>query len=580
MQIYGIGASSGIAWGRAYWIRSEHPQEDTGQIDPAQAEAESARLDEAVSRSLAALESIREKLAGEGREHEAEIFEAHLMLLEDEELVGAARDKITTEYFSAEAAMASSADEVAAVIASLDDPYLRERAADIYDISRRVIRTLRGETDEGITVGEDGMKRILIAEDLSPSDTAQLDVSVVGGFVTMAGGSTSHSAIIARSVGIPAIVGAGVALTDIEDGQLVAIDGTSGEIIVEPSESVLRDFRGKHEADELRKTEHEAFRFAPSASADGVTVELVANIGSVADAKAAKELGAEGIGLFRTEFLYMGREQLPNEEDQFEAYRAVAEAFGDGAPVVIRTMDIGGDKELASLQLEKEDNPFLGYRAIRICLDRTDLFKTQLRAILRASAYGGGMKIMFPMIATLSEWRQAKALVEESKAELASEGVPFNNQIEVGIMIEIPAAAMMADRFAKEVDFFSIGTNDLVQYTMAADRMNPKLRKLTDPLHPPVLRLIDRVIRAAHAEGKWAGMCGEMAGQPLALPILLGMGLDEFSMSAGSVAQARWLLAKLSKERLALVAEAVLELDDASEVRRYIEANVPEAAGH
>lgn len=574
--VNGIPASFGIAMGRVKRLEAEAPAAQAVKIEPAQAEAEAERLTAAVERASAELEEIRRRLLEGKQEHEAEIFEAHLLLLEDEELIGAAKDKIANDHYSAESAMAESANEVAAVIASLDDPYLRERAADIQDISRRVIRILRGEEKEDTSDSDaDGERKILIAEDLTPSDTAQLDTSEVAGFATAAGGSTSHSAIIARSVGIPAVVGAGAELLQVHNGQFAILDGTQGLLLIDPDESTIAEYREKQASAEKRRATLEAYRSGPSVSSDGAKVELVANIGSVADAAAAKTQGAEGVGLFRTEFLYMGRKTLPTEEEQFEAYRAVSEAFGKDAPIVIRTMDIGGDKELASLQLDKEDNPFLGYRAIRICLDMPDMFRTQLRAILRASAFGN-VKIMFPMIATLAEWRQAKTMLEQAKAELAAEGISFNEKMETGIMIEIPAAALMADRFAKEADFFSIGTNDLVQYTLAADRMNPKLRKLTNPLHPPVLRLIDRVIQAAHREGKWTGMCGEMAGQPLALPILLGMGLDEFSMSGSSVAQARWLLSKLSRSRLRETASAVLELDDASDVKRYVEEHVPE----
>jgi phosphotransferase system enzyme I (PtsI) len=577
-EIKGIAASEGYAIGRAVILREETIPQGVTYVEAGEEAAELSRFDAAVAAARGELEELFEKMKTGGRENEAEIFEAHLMLLEDEELIGAAQERIRSQRYKAEAAMNESGEEVAVMLAALDDEYLRERAADVRDVSRRVIRKLgNGSESEVVQNSAAGSteKSILFAVDLTPSDTAQLDPSVIGGFVTAAGGRTSHSAIIARSVGIPAIVGVGDAALHIEDGQLVIVDGTAGIVLVEPEAEELARYHSLQQHAANQRAELIQFRGKPSVSADGHQVELVANIGSVQDARQAQERGAEGVGLFRTEFLYMGRPDLPTEDQQFTAYKEAAEAFGQDAPIVIRTMDIGGDKELPSLQLEKEDNPFLGYRAIRICLDRPDLFKTQLRAVLRASAFGN-LKIMFPMIATLGEWRAAKALLEQAKEELKSENIAYNEKIEAGIMIEIPAAAQMADRFAREVDFFSIGTNDLVQYTMAADRMNPKLGYLSDPLHPPVLRLIHQVISAAHQENKWVGMCGEMAGTPIALPILLGMGLDEFSMSASAVLPARAILSRLDRSKLAALAEAVLDMDDAEAVRTYVELQVPE----
>ncbi|MBD3922022.1 phosphoenolpyruvate--protein phosphotransferase [Paenibacillus sp. PR3] len=582
--LQGTPASSGIAIGYAKVLRTNIEPHVVSKIEPAMAEAEAAKFDAAVSTAAEELDAIRTKLLEDGKAHEAEIFEAHAFLLEDEELVGAAREKITAELYDGVSAILETAKEVAEVLGAVDDPYLRERSADVLDVGRRVARLLSGE--EAADAGQDAMagaggatgnRAILIAEDLTPSETAGLNASTVAGFATAVGGATSHSAIIARSGGFPAVVGIGESLRDIRNGQLVIVDGGAGLVLIEPDAAALAEYEARRSAEGGKQAEYEAFLDRPSMSADGVQVELVANIGSSADAKQAKLKGAEGIGLFRTEFLFMGRDTLPTEDEQYEAYRTVAEAFGADAPIVIRTMDIGGDKELPLLELEKEDNPFLGYRAIRISLDRPELFKTQLRAILRASAHGN-VKAMFPMIATLREWRMAKQLLEEAKQELSEAGIPFNPSMETGIMIEIPAAAMMADRLAREVDFFSIGTNDLVQYTMAADRMNPKLSSLSDPFHPAVLRLIDRVIAAAHAEGKWVGMCGEMAGNPLALPVLLGMGLDEFSMSAGSVTRARWLLARLDRERLQNLARAVLDVDDAADAKALVLREVPEVS--
>ncbi|SFS57908.1 phosphoenolpyruvate--protein phosphotransferase [Paenibacillus sp. BC26] len=574
-ELKGIAASEGLAIGRAVVMREEAGPQEKAYIEVGHVEAELERFAAAVARAADELELLRSRMASDGREQEAEIFEAHLMLLEDEELIGQAQESVRTERYTAESAMSDAAEKVATLLASLDDAYLKERAADIRDVSRRVLRVLSGGTETaGIASGQNGAeKSILVAHDLTPSDTAQLDPASVAGFVTAIGGNTSHSAIIARSVGIPAIVGAGTALDEVKDGQLVIVDGKAGVALVEPTESELAQYRELQVEQAAKRERLNAFLGLPTVSADGHRAELVANIGSVQDAQQARLQGAEGVGLFRTEFLYMGRPDLPTEEEQCAAYRAVAEVFGGEAPIVIRTMDIGGDKQLPSLQLEQEDNPFLGYRAIRISLDRPDLFKTQLRAILRASAYGN-LKVMFPMIATLDEWRRAKGQLESCKQELLAEGIPYNERIEAGIMIEIPAAVLLADRFALEVDFFSIGTNDLVQYTMAADRMNPKLGYLSDPLHPAVLRLISMVIRAAHREKKWVGMCGEMAGQPMALPILLGMGLDEFSMSASAVLPARELISILDRGQLADLADKVLELEDANAVREYVEQHV------
>ncbi|WP_053377271.1 phosphoenolpyruvate--protein phosphotransferase [Paenibacillus sp. FJAT-27812] len=573
MLLQGIAASPGYAIGTAKILSVKAVQIVKEQLDANQLDKEVARFEAAVAATRVELEAIHDKLVRENKEAEAEIFEAHIMLLEDEELIDRSKEMVSKERINSEFAFYTTSEEIAEMISSLDDPYLKERAADIRDVSRRVLNKLQGITSASVN-GEAG-NIILFAEDLTPSDTAQLDPNKVIGFATQAGGRTSHSAIIARSIGIPAIVGIGNMLEKVvTEGQTVIIDGTEGQVIIDPDDDTL----ARYSQLQQKQLEHEQFYQTymnqPSVSSDGVQVELVANIGSVKDAEQAAKMGAEGIGLFRTEFLYMDAAELPSEDEQFEAYRKAAETFGSDAPIVIRTSDIGGDKEIAYMNLPKEDNPFLGFRAIRICLDRPDMFKTQLRAILRASAFGN-LKIMFPMIAAISEWRKAKALLEEAKQELTEAGIAFNKTIEAGIMIEIPAAAIIADKFAKEVDFFSIGTNDLVQYTMAADRMNPKLGYLNDPLHPAILQLIERVITAAHANGKWAGMCGEMAGQKHALPILLGLGLDEFSMSASAVLPARALLAKLSQQEMKAIAHAVLELESAEEVRAYVETHVP-----
>lgn len=591
----GIAAAPGIGMGKAAAMgqRPEQRQIDAAalvSLTPQAAEEELLRYGLAAEVAARELEELAEQTRERMGAEEAEIFETHLLLFGDEEFDGGIRRRIRGERKPAALAVEETASEVAALLESLDDEYLRGRAADIRDVAARLLRHLAGEGGsesaavlrgaEEQAAGKESEPAagppVLLAADLSPSDTAQLDKSAAAGFATAAGGRTSHSAIMARSLGIPAVVGLGPALlAAMADARYVIVDGDAGVLHINPGDALIGEYeRRQREAEERARSYGRLFA-SETRSQDGRRVELAANIGSARDARAAAAAGAEGIGLFRTEFLYMDREALPSEDEQFAAYREAVEAFNaKRQPVVIRTLDIGGDKKLPYLPLPQEENPFLGHRAIRLCLDQTDLFRTQLRAILRASAYGN-VKILFPMIAALSEWRRAKALLDATKEELAREGLPFNAETETGIMIEIPAAALMADRFAKEVDFFSIGTNDLVQYTMAADRMNERLAYLTDPFYPAVLRLIDRVIRAARAEGKWTGMCGEMAGHPLALPILLGLGLQEFSMSAPSILPARSWLARLdSRECEALAAEA-LELEEPDEVRALVEARFP-----
>ena len=439
---------------------------------------------------------------------------------------------------------------------------MRERASDIRDVSKRILASLLDvELPNPGLVSEEV---ILVAYDLTPSDTAQLNKQYVKGFVTDIGGRTSHSAIMARSMEIPAIVGAKSATHDIENGDLVVLDGLSGEVHINPTEEVLNKYRELQAQYKKQQQEWAKLVNEPSITQDGHRVELVANIGNPDDVEGALKYGAEGVGLFRTEFLYMDRDELPDEEVQFEAYKTVLEKMGD-KPVIIRTLDIGGDKNLPYLTLPEEMNPFLGVRAIRLCLERPDLFRTQLRALLRASVYGN-LKIMFPMIATLDEFREAKQLFLEEKEKLIQEGIPVSESIELGIMVEIPSTAVLADHFAKEVDFFSIGTNDLIQYTMAADRMNERVSYLYQPYHPAILRLIKNVIDASHREGKWTGMCGEMAGDETAIPILLGLGLDEFSMSASSILRARSLIRNLSKKEMEELAEKALTLSSYEEV--------------
>lgn len=574
MKWTGIAAASGYAMGPAFLLHEAKVEVERRALDAAEIAGEIARFEEEVAQAIRELEGIREQVRKKVGDEEAEIFSAHILVLQDPEYIGAVKDKIKNELLNAEAALQDVTDSFVMLFESMDNEYMRERATDIRDVSGRVMQRLAGI--EGQSLADFAEPVVLLAHDLTPSDTAQLDREKVAGFATNIGGRTSHSAIMARSMEIPAVVGLKEITSVIQQGDYIIVDGNEGVVYQNPDEattSLYRDKQAKYEAylAELKKLKDE-----PSITVDGHHVEVVANIGNLHDAIGAKKNGAEGVGLYRTEFLYMGRIGLPSEEEQYEAYKAVAETFG-ARPVVIRTLDIGGDKELPYLDVPEEMNPFLGYRAIRLCLDQPGIFKTQLRAILRASVHGN-VKLMYPMIATLTELRQANQLLTEVKQELDASGIPYNPKMEVGMMVEVPAAAMIADQLAKEVDFFSIGTNDLVQYTLAADRMNERVSYLAQPFHPAVLRLIRMVIRAAHSQGKWAGMCGEMAGNLTAIPLLLGLGLDEFSMSTSSVLPARALIHKLNRTALQSLAEQALELGTAEEIMAFVKRNVPEIA--
>ncbi|OKO96220.1 phosphoenolpyruvate--protein phosphotransferase [Geobacillus proteiniphilus] len=562
--IHGIAASSGIAIAKAYRLETPHLAAEKRTV--ADVEAEIARLEAAVAKAKEELEAIKQHALEKLGEDKAAIFAAHLLVLDDPELLNPIKEKIKTEQVNAEYALHETASFFISMFEGMDNEYMKERAADIRDVTKRVLAHLLGVTISNPSLISEEV--VIIAEDLTPSDTAQLNRQYVKGFATDIGGRTSHSAIMARSLEIPAVVGTKAITAEVQNGDIVIVDGLDGQVVVNPSPELLARYEEKRARYEEQKAEWAKLVDQPTVTADGVHVELAANIGTPDDVKGALANGAEGIGLYRTEFLYMGRSELPTEDEQFAAYKTVLEQMG-GKPVVVRTLDIGGDKELPYLHLPKEMNPFLGFRAIRLCLEMQDMFRTQLRALLRASVHGN-LKIMFPMIATLDEFRQAKAILLEEKEALLRQGVPVANGIEVGMMVEIPAAAVMADQFAKEVDFFSIGTNDLIQYTMAADRMNERVSYLYQPYNPAILRLISYVIDAAHREGKWVGMCGEMAGDPIAIPILLALGLDEFSMSATSILPARAQLKRLSKEDAVCVKETVLSLGTAEEVVSFV----------
>ncbi|MCM3123513.1 phosphoenolpyruvate--protein phosphotransferase [Mesobacillus sp. AQ2] len=558
--LQGIAASNGIAIAKAYKLVEPDFSFEKKSVDaPAE---EVARFQTALQTSKAELEKIRDHAGTALGADKAAIFDAHLLVLSDPELISPIEDKITTENVNAEHALKETADMFIGMFESMDNEYMKERAADIRDVTKRVLAHLLGiQIPNPSMIAEEV---VIVAEDLTPSDTAQLNRQFVKGFTTNIGGRTSHSAIMARSMEIPAVVGTKAATEEINNGDLVVVDGLKGEVHFNPTPEVLDAYKQIQEDFEKQKAEWAKLVNEKSVTADGHHVELAANIGTPKDLKGVVENGGEAVGLYRTEFLYMDRDQLPTEEEQFTAYKAVLEGM-EGKPVVVRTLDIGGDKELPYLDLPKEMNPFLGFRAIRLCLEEVDIFRTQLRALLRASVHGN-LKIMFPMIATLNEFRQAKAMLEEEKAKLVEEGIKVADHIELGIMVEIPSTAVLADQFAKEVDFFSIGTNDLIQYTMAADRMNQQVSYLYQPYNPSILRLVKMVIDAAHKEGKWAGMCGEMAGDETAIPILLGLGLDEFSMSASSILKARSLIRNLNKADMEKLASDVLNMSTTEEV--------------
>ena len=546
-MLKGIAASDGVAVAKAYLLVQPDLSFETVTVEDIS--AEEARLDAALAASQDELSVIREKAVESLGEEAAAVFDAHLMVLADPEMTGQIKETIRAKQVNAEAALTEVTNMFIAIFESMDDnPYMQERAADIRDVTKRVLANLLGKKlPNPATIDEES---IIVAHDLTPSDTAQLNKKFVKAFVTDIGGRTSHSAIMARTLEIAAVLGTNNITELVKDGDILAVSGITGEVVINPTEEQIAEFKAAGEAYAKQKAEWAQLKDAPTVTADGKHFELAANIGTPKDVEGVNDNGAEAVGLYRTEFLYMDSQDFPTEEDQYEAYKAVLEGM-NGKPVVVRTMDIGGDKELPYFDLPKEMNPFLGYRALRISISETgnQMFRTQLRALLRASVHGK-LRIMFPMVALLNEFRTAKGILEEEKAKLVAEGVAVADDIEVGIMIEIPAAAMLADQFAKEVDFFSIGTNDLIQYTMAADRMNEQVSYLYQPYNPSILRLINNVIKAAHAEGKWAGMCGEMAGDQTAVPLLVGMGLDEFSMSATSVLRTRSLMKKLDTAKM------------------------------
>ncbi|HHJ5109304.1 TPA: phosphoenolpyruvate--protein phosphotransferase [Enterococcus faecium] len=561
-MLKGIAASDGVAVAKAYLL--VQPDLTFSKATVEDTAAEEARLDAALAKSTEELQQIREKAAQSLGEAEAQVFDAHLMVLSDPEMVGQIKQNIKDNSVNAESALKEVTDMYIGMFEAMEDnAYMQERAADIRDVAKRILAHLLGVTLPNPSMINEEV--VVVAHDLTPSDTAQLDRNFVKAFVTDIGGRTSHSAIMARSLEIPAIVGTKEITAKVKEGDILAVNGIEGDVIIDPTDEQKAEFEKAGADYAAQKAEWEKLKNAETVTADGKHFELAANIGTPKDLVGVHNNGGEAVGLYRTEFLYMDSPDFPTEDDQYEAYKAVLEGM-EGKPVVVRTMDIGGDKELPYLQLPHEMNPFLGYRALRISLSEQgdEMFRTQMRALLRASVHGN-LRVMFPMVATLKEFRAAKAIFEEEKQKLISEGKEVSDTIQVGIMIEIPAAAVLADKFAKEVDFFSVGTNDLIQYTMAADRMNERVSYLYQPYNPSILRLIKNVIDAAHAEGKWAGMCGEMAGDQTAVPLLVGMGLDEFSMSATSILKTRSLMKRLDTAKMAELADRALKECDTME---------------
>ncbi|MBR0136815.1 MAG: phosphoenolpyruvate--protein phosphotransferase [Erysipelotrichaceae bacterium] len=566
-MLKGIAASSGVTIAKAFKLENPELVIVKKEADP---EQEKAKFENSLTLSKQDIQTIKDKAAGKLSDEELAIFDAHLMVADDPALASEVMGMIENDHVNAEYALDTVAGNYIAMFESLDDEYMRERAADIRDVTTRIKRHIMGVEVADLSLINEEV--VVVAHDLTPSDTAQLDKQYTKGFATEIGGRTSHSAIMARSLEIPAIVGISGVMKEVKHGDMLILDALKGELIINPDAQQIAEYAAKGE--EYRK-EVEALKTLknmPTISTDGHKIELVANIGTPDDVQGVKDNGGEGVGLYRTEFLYMNSQNLPTEEDQYEAYKKVLEAM-EGRSVVVRTLDIGGDKKLPYLPIDPEMNPFLGYRAIRLCLDRKEIFRTQLRALCRASVYGK-LCIMFPMIATLNEFNAAKAIFEEEKAKLIAEGIPVADNIQVGLMIEIPAAAVLADQFAKVADFFSIGTNDLIQYSMAADRMSEKVAYLYQPFNPSILRLIKMTIDGAHKEGKWCGMCGEMAGEPDAISVLMGLGLDEFSMSATSILKARKIATNISYEDMKKLAEKAVQCSTSEEVLDLIHSTV------
>lgn len=566
-MLKGIAASAGVSTAKAYKL--EQPTVVIEKVTIENPGLEIAKLENALDKTITDIEGVKERAAKRLSPEELAVFDAHLMMANDPELLGQIKNLIEAENVNAEYATDKVANDMVALFESMDNPYFKERAADVKDVTFRLKCNLLGLQIPDLSAIDE--PTIIVAHDLTPSDTAQLN-EFVKGFATAIGGKTSHSAIMANSLEIPAVVGTTGILEAVNTGDLIGLDALDGIVYINPEQAVIDELEEKAKAYEEEKKALRVLVNAKSITTDDHQVELAGNIGNAKDAEQVMANGGEGVGLFRTEFLYMDSDHFPTEEEQFEVYKTVLETM-QGRKVVVRTLDIGGDKTLSYYQFPEEMNPFLGYRAIRLCLDQPEVFKTQLRALCRASVYGK-LCIMFPMIATIDEFKTAKGYFEECKAELKAKGVAVSDDIQVGMMVEIPAAAVLADEFSRYADFFSIGTNDLIQYSMAADRMSEKVSYLYQPYNPSILRLVNMTIKGAHKNGKWVGMCGAMAGEPYAVPILLGLGLDEFSMSATQILKARKIVNGLSYAEMQKLAEKCLNLESASQVLETVKAEV------
>ena len=571
-MITGIPASPGIVFGKALVLKEEKIVLDTQKISEDQVEAEVARFYAGREAAVEQLNSIHQRALKSLGEEKAAIFEGHLMILEDEELEEEILDYLRSQKVNASVAASKIIDQQVEMLSEIDDEYLKERAGDIRDIGNRLIKNILGM--HIVDLGDIAEESILVAYDLTPSETAQLNLEKVLGFITDIGGRTSHTSIMARSLELPAIVGTNDVTARVNTGDYLILDAVNNRVYVNPTQAEIDELKTLEAKLAEEKVELAKLKDLPAVTLDGHKVEVVANIGTIRDCEGAHRNGAEGVGLYRTEFLFMDRDQLPSEEEQFIAYKEVVEAM-EGRLVVLRTMDIGGDKELPYLNLPKEMNPFLGWRAVRIALDRREILHAQLRAVLRASAFGK-LAVMFPMIISVEEIRELKSVLETLKAELRAEGKAFDENIQVGVMVETPSAAVNAKFLAKEVDFFSIGTNDLTQYTLAVDRGNELISHLYNPMSPSVLGLIKQVIDASHAEGKWTGMCGELAGDERATLLLLGMGLDEFSMSAISVPRIKKLIRHVNYQEVKALADEALQKPTAAEIEQLIQAFLAE----
>ena len=569
-DVKGIAASDGIGIAPAYLLVDPDLSYDKVKVDDTAAEY--ARVEKAFQDSIEELTQIKENAKDRLGEEELGVFDAHIAILSDPEMLGQIKDDIENNHTGAEEAVDKVTTAFADMLAAMtDNAYMQERAADVKDVAKRAMSHLLGKQLPNIAGINSPV--VIVAHEITPSDTSQMDAKFVKGIVTDLGGRTSHAAIMSRTLRIPAIVGSNEITTSVEHGQMMIVDGLNGDAIIDPSDDQVKEYEAKAEAFEAERAEWAKLVDAPSVSKDGKEFEIAANIGTPDDTEDAVKQGADGVGLFRSEFLYMGNDHMPSEDEQFEAYKKAVVGM-NGKPVVVRTMDIGGDKPLDYMPLPKEENPFLGYRAIRICLDRPELFKTQLRALVRASEFGP-VSIMFPMIATVAELRQAKAIFEEAKAEVQKDHPGLGDDVKIGMMIEIPLAALNAAQLAKEVDFFSIGTNDLIQYSFAADRGNEAVSYLYQPLNPAFLSLVKHVITSAHENGAKAAMCGEMAGDEMALPLLMGMGLDEYSMSATSILRTRSMMKKLdTKEWAGYVDEIIANYATVEEVQDFVKSKL------